>query len=147
MEAYLHEHIPLSRAMGARVRTATPDEVVLEAPLAPNLNHRSTAFGGSVAAHGILSGWTLMHMRLAADQVLARTVIQKSDVRYLEPIHGDFVARTAPVDPEDWRRFLAALGRFGRARLRVSVDILCDDLLVAQVAGDYVSLAGEDEED
>ena len=79
VEAYLHEHIPLSAAMGTRVVRADPAEVRLEAPLEPNLNHRATAFGGSVAALAILAGWTVVHLRLRTEGVEARTVIQRSD--------------------------------------------------------------------
>ena len=83
VERYLHDHIPLSAAMGARVLSAIPEGVVLQAPLEPNLNHRDTDFGGSVAAMAVLAGWTLVHIRLRAEGMEARTVIQRSDVTYL----------------------------------------------------------------
>ena len=51
VEQYLHRHIPLSAAMGIRVRLATPHRVELWAPLAPNINHQSTVFGGSAAGY------------------------------------------------------------------------------------------------
>ena len=146
MEAYLHEAIPLSAAMGTKVRTATPEGVILEAPLRPNRNHRSMAFGGSVAAQGILAGWTLVHVRLEEEGVVARTVIQRSEVAYLEPVEGDFEAHTVTVDAHAWARFRAAVDRFGRGRIRVTVEIRCAGLLVARVKGDYVALAGVDEE-
>jgi len=40
LERYLHEHIPLSRAMQVSVVSVQPESVVLSAPLAPNINHR-----------------------------------------------------------------------------------------------------------
>ena len=36
--------------MGVRVVSAAFDRVELSAPLAPNINHRDTLFGGSAAA-------------------------------------------------------------------------------------------------
>lgn len=147
MEEYLHQHIPLSLAMGARVLLAGPDGVVLAAPLEPNLNHRSTAFGGSVAAQGILAGWTLVHLRLHDQNVPARTVVQKSEVVYLEPIHGAFEARTEAVDPTAWQRFLRTLDRWGRGRFRVAVQIWSEGVMAARLSADYVALSGTDEED
>ena len=47
VQTYLHDHIPLSAAMGAGVSQADTEIVRLSAPLEPNLNHRATAFGGS----------------------------------------------------------------------------------------------------
>jgi len=142
VQRYLHEHIPLSSAMETRVRTATPLEVVIEAPLAPNLNHRATAFGGSVAALAILAGWTLVHLRLHAEGIDARSVIQRSDVRYLEPIEGTFDARAAEPAPDAWRRFLSSLRRWGRGRIRISVDVREAGALVGSLDADYVSLIG-----
>lgn len=141
LEAYLHEHIPLSAAMGARVEAASPGGVALAAPLGPNLNHRATAFGGSVATLAILAGWSLVHLRLRHDGVEARTVIQRSDVTYLEPIHGDFEARAEAPDAESWRRFRRALHRWGRGRIAVRIRVLAADRVVAEMDGDYVSLS------
>jgi hypothetical protein len=47
LERYLHEHIPLTRAMALGVVAITADAVILQAPLQPNINHRATVFGGS----------------------------------------------------------------------------------------------------
>jgi len=140
LERYLQEHIPLSAAMATTVVKATPEEVLLGAALEPNLNHRNTAFGGSVGALAILAGWTLVHLRLRADGVDARTVVQRSDVSYLHPVADDFQARALPPDPEAWRRFRRALKRFGRGRVAVRVEVLCGGELVAELDGDYVSL-------
>jgi len=45
LESYLHEHIPLSKAMAVSVAEASVDSVTVSAPLEPNINHRATVFG------------------------------------------------------------------------------------------------------
>ena len=60
LQASLHERIPLSRAMGVRVLRAEPGGVVVEAPLAPNVNHSGTVFGGSASAVALLAAWALV---------------------------------------------------------------------------------------
>lgn len=134
----------MAAAMGTQVRSADEGGVVLEAPLEPNLNHRATAFGGSVAAQAILAGWALVHLSLEREGLSARTVIQKSDVAYLEPVHHDFQAHALPVSPDAWGRFRRTLARFRRARLRVTVEVRTGRAVVARLAGDYVVLAGEE---
>ena len=64
LEQYLHDHIPLSRAMQVTVISLAQDRVILSAPLAPNINHRDTVFGGSASAVAILAAWSLLHTRL-----------------------------------------------------------------------------------
>lgn len=142
VERYLHDHIPLSAAMGARVVRAAPEGVVLEAPLEPNLNHRDTAFGGSVAAMAILAGWTLVHVRLRAEGVEARTVIQRSDVAYLHPVEEAFQASAEAPDPAAWTRFLRTLERWERARIQVETAVTCGGREVARLRGEYVTLKG-----
>ena len=44
---YLHSHIPLTRHLGVRVAGLDDASARLCAPLAANLNHRDTAFGGT----------------------------------------------------------------------------------------------------
>ena len=51
----LHAHIPLSAAMQVSVAAVDADGVTLQAPLAPNINHRDTVFGGSASAVAILA--------------------------------------------------------------------------------------------
>lgn len=63
LEKYLHEHIPLSKAMQVSVIEAGQNKVILSAPLAPNINHVGTAFGGSESTVAILAAWSLPHVR------------------------------------------------------------------------------------
>ena len=105
LQQYLHEHIPLTRAMQVTVLEATPDATLLAAPLAPNINHRDTVFGGSAAALATLAAWTLLHARLAATGLPSRIVIQRSAMDYDAPIPDDFSARATLQDPAHWARF------------------------------------------
>jgi Putative thioesterase (yiiD_Cterm) len=63
LELSLHQRIPLSRAMGVAVLEAAPARVALAAPLAPNVNHSGTVFGGSAASVAVLSAWSLVEVR------------------------------------------------------------------------------------
>jgi thioesterase domain-containing protein len=139
-EALLRE-IPMSDAMGAGIVEAAPSGVLLTAPLAPNVNHRATAFGGSVAALAMLAGWLLVEVRLGDAGLHAHTVVQTSEVRFLAPARGALEARAAPPDDQDWSRFARTLQRRGRARVRLRAEVHSAGALVAVLEAAYVSIA------
>lgn len=140
LERYLHQQIPLSAAMGVRVKMATPEQVQLAAPLAPNVNHHETVFGGSAAALATLSAWSLLHLRLAHAALQARLVIQRSSMEYEQPIPGDFDAVCRFADEPAWERFRVTLVRRGRARLTLAAHLIHDSRQMATFAGDFVAL-------
>lgn len=120
LEQYLHNHIPLSKAMDVSVVAMDTDTVILSAPLVPNINHRETVFGGSASALAILSSWSLLHLRLYEEGHQGRLVIQRNTMEYEKPILGDFTARSSLRQPEDWARFIRIFTRHGKARVSVA---------------------------
>jgi len=141
LQDYLHAHIPLSAAMQVSVRAVQAGGVTLAAPLAPNINHRETVFGGSASAVAILSAWSLLHTRMLADGVPARLVIQSNTMDYDKPIFGEFTARSSLAEPDQWPRFMRMLARMRRARMRVNAVLESDGAVVGRLAGEFVALA------
>lgn len=139
LERYLHEHIPLSAAMQASVVAADADAVVLSAPLAPNINHRETVFGGSASALAILSAWSLVRVRLG-DECACRIVIQRNSVEYEAPVTGSFTARAELADADAWPRFLQMLERRGRARVAVRAVVESEGVVGARFEGTFVAI-------
>lgn len=142
IEEYLHHHIPISRAMGVRVESVDASGVRLTAPLAPNVNHRRTAFGGSVGALAILSAWALVHARLREMGSPGRVVIQRSSLEYLHPIHHDFEAWCPAPEAERWERFTETLERRGRARITLDSEVREDGRVAGRFHGAFVALVG-----
>src|SRR3954470_15344709 len=105
VEVYLHEHIPLSAAMGVRVLACEAGGVRLHAPLAPNINHRATVFGGSASAVAILAAWTWLHFALRDAELPSRLVIQSNTMDYLAPIADDFEAYAPGLPPTVFEKF------------------------------------------
>ncbi len=121
--AYLHAHIPITRSLGAVAVLHERGSFRLAAPLAPNLNHQGTAFGGSMSALAVLAGWALVHLELRARGIENGLVVQRSTLDFRAPVEGDFTATAALPSPEAWSRFLATLQRHRRARVTVSATI------------------------
>jgi thioesterase domain-containing protein len=141
LERYLHQHIPLSAAMGVRVLQAAPQHVQLAAPLAPNLNHLDTLFGGSAAAVATLCAWTLLHLRLEQANLAARLVIQRSAMEYEHPITADFEASCRFEDEQAWQRFRATFVRHARSRITLGAQLVLGAERKASFQGDFVALA------
>lgn len=141
LELYLHQHIPLSLAMQVSAVAVSADSIVLGAPLAPNINHRETVFGGSASALAILAAWSLLHVRLVGEGAQSRLVIQRNSMEYLEPIAGAFTARSGLEEPQDWPQFRRMLLRRGKARIAVASVLECEGQIVGRFRGEFVALA------
>ena len=139
LERRLHAEIPLTRAMGVRALRADGNGLTLGAALAPNLNHKQTAFGGSLNSLATLACWGLIQL-LVRDRGQAITVvIQESSVRFLKPVMQDFEA-ICPLPPKpEIERFLHTLERKGRARLALDATVHADDEIALRFHGQFVA--------
>jgi thioesterase domain-containing protein len=140
IQSYLHSNIPLSMAMGVQVKVATPVHVLLSAPLAPNINHHKTVFGGSGMVLATLAAWTLLHLRLEHERLDAQLVIQRSSMEYERPIAGDFEAQCMFADEAAWGRFCSTLERHARARMTLGAHLLYAAQEMGSFVGDFVAL-------
>src|SRR5690242_14174059 len=109
LEAVLQHEIPLSRQMGLTVQRYDGSCLVLGAPLAPNINHKATAFAGSLNAVMTLAGWGTVWLLLAECGLHGTIVIQESSTRYQLPVGNDFTATCRVPSAEEAERFLAGL--------------------------------------
>jgi thioesterase domain-containing protein len=137
LEQILHSEIPISQAMGIRVADYDGASLSLDAPLAPNINHKSTAFGGSLYSLAVLCGWGLLHLKLADARMHKHIVIQESTIRYLHPVEHDLHAECR-LDDAAFKYFLRTLEKHGRARLSLDVIITHDNRPAVEFTGRYV---------
>ncbi len=140
IQDYLHEHIPLSRAMGVEVRAADSAAVTLSAPLAPNINHRETVFGGSASSLAILAAWSVVHFGLEREGLACRVVIQKNAMSYDKPMAGTFTATCKAPDPAVWQRFVAVLTRRKIARIELLSFLEYEQEIAGRMEGVFVAI-------
>ncbi len=140
LTSYIHKHIPLTVHLGAVVQSYDGNKIEIKAPLKPNLNHRNTAFGGSVSALGILSGWALLFIKLKESGLQTRLVIQHSSFDFIEPIDADFKAICAMPEEIEWERFINTLKRHSKARITVNSKIHSLDENSGSHSGTYVAI-------
>jgi thioesterase domain-containing protein len=123
LEKRILTDIPLARHIGVRVVEFDGSSLALSAPLAANSNHKGTAFGGSLFSLAVLAGWALLTAKLRERGVEGELVIQDSRVRYLLPVVDDLVARAVLPAGLELERFLRAVDRYRKGRIRLHVVI------------------------
>jgi thioesterase domain-containing protein len=137
---YIHDHIPITFHLGVKVKTYDGRSVVLFAPIAPNLNHRNTAFGGSLSAVAILSGWALLHLKLKEHGIRSRLVIQKSSFEFSDPIDEDFDATCSMPSNDLFEKFLRSLKKYRKARIQLKSKITSASGKAGLHEGTYVAV-------
>lgn len=140
LRTYLHDHIPLSRAMAVDVLEASATRVLLEAPLEPNINMHGTMFGGSAATLALLAAWSVMHLKLEAEGLASQLVIHRTAMEYLRPITG-LARASAHFDDANWPGFLQAFRRRGRARFALTSDLFFDGQVVGRLSSEFVAIS------
>lgn len=138
LQEVLNEEIPLTNAIGVRVGTFQAGRLALTAPLAPNVNHKDTAFAGSLTAVATLTGWSLLWLLLRQHQLDGQIVIQDCSVRYLRPVTADFTAECSLPEAAAVTRFLETFRRRGMARLELHAEIHGAGQLAMELTGRYV---------
>ena len=139
LERTLHTEIPLTRAMGVRVAQCDGQRLTLSAPIVPNLNHKKTAFGGSLATLATLACWGSLQLLLNRPQRPVTVVIQENSVRYLRAVEQDFAAVCELPEHAVLEKFMQTLDRHGRARLELESRILTGDSIAVEFTGRFVA--------
>jgi len=137
---YLHEELPLTRAMGVEAAQWDGKSLMLRAPLELNVNHTDTAFGGSISSLGILAGYMLLYLATKERGISCRLLIQKSTTEFLRPIDTVITATAALPGDEALGDFVSMLVRKRKARLELETQVLSRKTLAAVQRGLYVAI-------
>lgn len=122
LERFLHEKIPLTRAMGLRVATSGP-RIVLEAPLDKNVNHLGTAFGGSLHTLPTLAGYAAVWTLLGEAGLDGHVVVKRSAASYRQPVTGLLRAVCERPASNIVMEFIADLRRHKKARMELTAIV------------------------
>lgn len=140
LQRLLDAHFPMAAHMGVVVEAADPRRVVLRAPLAPNVNHAGTAFGGSLFSVAVLAGWAWVTCRLAEERIDADAVIQESRMRFLAPARGELRAVLEAPPDAAVEKFGKMLRRSGRGRIGLRVEVRDGGTCAARFDGQFAAL-------
>ncbi len=140
LEQTLTGDIPLGGAMELTVETLDQAGVLLQLPLAANVNDKGTAFGGALASAMILAGWSLPRLLMRRAGLKAELVIGRCEIRFTRPVAGAFQAFCPWPDKADCDRFVRRLDEAGRASLVLAPEIRADGEVAATLSAKYAAL-------
>ncbi len=113
--------------MALRLAAYDGESLLLAAPLAPNVNDKGNAFGGSLASVATLAAWALVSIRLMEAGFDAEVYVQDSAIRYLAPLYDDLRAEARLATAQEWKEFLAAFAQKGKARATLVAQLRGSD--------------------
>jgi len=134
--------IPPVHALQLRLADYDRNSLSLVAPLAPNVNDKGSAFGGSLVSLMTLAAWALLSMKLEDAGHGAEVYVQDSSVRYLAPLYHDLLAVARLGPGQEWGQVIGAFAQRGKARALLRAEIADPaGTLCCTLEGRFVALA------
>ena len=124
LQAELDQSIPLTLAMQLKVSAWSDQGLTLMAPLAPNINDKGSAFGGSLSALLTLAGWGLLWLRTKETNMSCDLVIHRAEIRYVRPVTGPILVLCPQPGNVEWLLFCDQFASRGKARIRLRPVVL-----------------------
>lgn len=138
IQELLHSKIPITRAIGVKVEDYDGERLILSAPLAENVNHLGTAFGGSLHALAVLSGYGLLWLELKDTE--CHIVIRKSTISYERPVRGEIRAICVRPREEALIEFKKSFHQKGRSRISLAATIEDEGIVAVHFDGLFVAM-------
>ena len=129
-----HQTIPASKAMGIDITHYDGTSLVATCDLLFNKNLHNTMFAGSIYTLATLTGWGWVHMQLVEKQLQGSIVLADANIRYHSPLKGSAHAMT---EESLCQGELNILSINKKAKLKVTVNVYCGDVITATFSGLY----------
>jgi thioesterase domain-containing protein len=138
LKQWIYQNIPALNNFEFEIESLGSDEVILKVPLKAHLNHKGTAFGGSLYNAAVLASYLLVYSEFKAVNVAADSfVISDGSMKYLKPVHQDFLVTV--IWPKSQREnVLKTLTSKGKARWVLKASLTVGGLLCAEFNGRFV---------
>jgi thioesterase domain-containing protein len=124
--------------MGVTVEDYDGERLVLRAPLEANVNHLGTAFGGSLNALAVLSGYGLLWLELQDSD--CHIVVRDISISYERPVSGDLRATCVRPDARVMEAFKTTFQQKRKARVSLSASIESQGVIAVRFNGTFVAM-------
>jgi len=138
IQELFYSKIPITRALGVRVESYDGQRLVLSAPLDVNVNHLGTAFGGSLNALAVLSGYGLLWLELRDTE--CHIVIRESSISYDRPVRGEIRAACVRPRAEALAEFKRTFHERGSARIALTATVEDEGVTCVRFRGTFVAM-------
>ncbi len=144
LSEFIAQYLPTARHMQLSVADYDGGSLTLHAPLAPSINDKQTAFGGSLYVVAVMACWGAVYLRCVEQGLDPDIVVAKAEIEYLRPVAEDIVARSQPAGEGDWTLFFEQFSQRGRGKIALSSEILVGDKVAARFKGLYAIVGVKD---
>ncbi|WP_419810749.1 YiiD C-terminal domain-containing protein [Bacterioplanoides sp.] len=146
LKDFFVEHLPITQFMGLEVDSYDGEQLILQAPLEPNINDKQTAFGGSLYNAAVMACWGLVYLKTQEKGIQCNQVVTGGEVKYKAPVAGTIRAIAQAPDAAEFDRFFADYAETGKARISLDAIITTDGQPGSKIAvtfsGNYAIISG-----
>lgn len=135
----IFEKIPITMAMGLKVLAVTCEKSQIFCPLAPNINHQHTVFGGSLSSAHFLSCYVWLYSFLNQKKIEGHIVVKESRMEFLKPVDKDFIVTCMAPSQKEQDHFLSTLTRKAKAGLPLHSQVTSDQGLLTSMTAVFVA--------
>jgi len=137
-EEIIHTQIPVVKDMGIELSGFNGTEIKLKAPLDKNINHRFSAFGGSIYSVAVLAGYGLIFLNLRKRNLNPHIVVHKSNVVYKAPILKDFEAICKIENNKEFNEFIQYYNENKKSRFELTSNVIIDNRIAFTMQAKFV---------
>jgi thioesterase domain-containing protein len=139
LEKFIHEQIPISKAMGVKIIKADDESVEIFGPLEPNRNHLGTAFGGSLNALLVLAGYSWIFNSLENQGHHCHILLKSGHTEYIHPVEEGLTAICLKPSQEVLDEFIRIYERKGLARINLVSEVTSPQGPACIFKGEFVA--------
>lgn len=137
LDDFIAKYLPTAQHMQISVEHYDGRSLRLHAPLAPSINDKLTAFGGSIYVVAVMACWGMVYMRCVDYGLDPDIVVAEASIEYLKPVTGDIVASSLVSDEKNWENFFHRFEERGKAKIDLSSEIIVNGEVAVRFKGLY----------
>lgn len=140
LQNLLKTEIPIATHIAVHSFKLGDNELSLQLPLQPNVNHKGTLFGGSLYSACALACYGLFLSGLQMGAIHTNNiVIGEGQIRYMVPVDEDATVKASWNSDEEREQFFGTLHSKRRARVLMRAQVLVKDTVCAEFSGSFVA--------
>ncbi len=140
LSRFFEQHLPLVQQMQLGVESYDGQTLILSAPLAPNINDKLTAFGGSLYNVAVMSCWGMTFLKTQEHGIVCNQVVTRANIAYKRPVKGSLRAICHAPEDELIEQFIQSFRERGKAKLDLKSSINCGGKTAVEFEGQYAIL-------
>jgi thioesterase domain-containing protein len=140
LQTFFETHLPITDYMGLAVDKYDGSTLSLKAPLAPNINDKQTAFGGSLYNACVMTCWGFAYLKSIEANIQGNQVVAAGSIKYKAPVDSDYVAVCESPSQEVLDHFIDGFKRHGKGLITLKSTITCNGKIAVEFEGTYAVL-------